>query len=161
LMPLDARSGASRITLFTQLDVPADLGQPWGLAIPRGLFAFASADRSNEPPLIVDRVNVRARIDPTKRQFEILQGDLSGISGGLALSGGIDYSTPDPRLAIGAAGTRMTVSAFKRMWPTLVLPRLREWVVERVTGGVVERVVIATNAPFSTLAPGGPPVPDD
>jgi hypothetical protein len=160
-MPLDARSGASRISLFGQIDVPADTNSPWGLSIPHGVFAFASADRSNEPPLIIDRIAVRASIDPVKRLFEIQQGDLSGMAGGIALSGAIDYSTADPRLAIGAAGTRMTVSAFKRMWPTLVLPRLRAWVVERMTGGFVERVVLATNAPLSTLAPGGPPVPDD
>jgi hypothetical protein len=161
LMPLDARSGASRISLFGQLDFPADANGAWALTIPRGIFAFASADRSNEPPLIIDRVAVRARIDPVRRVFEILQGDLSGMAGGIALSGGIDYSSPDPRLAIGVAGTRMTVSAFKRMWPALVLPRLRAWVVERVTGGTVERLVMATNAPLSTLVPGGPPVPDD
>jgi hypothetical protein len=160
-MPLDARSGTSRISLYGQLDVPADANGVWGLTIPRGVFAFASADRSHEPPLIIDRVAIRATIDPAKRVFEIQQGDLSGISGGIALSGGIDYSSADPRLAIGVAGTRMTVSAFKRMWPALVLPRLRSWVVERVSGGTVERVVLATNAPFSTLVPGGPPVPDD
>ena len=144
-----------------QLDIPADANGPWRLNIPRGVLAFASADRSNEPPLIIDRVALRLRIDPAKRIFEIEQGDLSGTAGGLALSGGIDFSGPDPRLAVGIAGTRMTVSAFKRMWPALVQPRLRAWVVERVSGGMVERVVMATNAPFSTLMPGGPPVPDD
>ena len=160
-MPLDARSGASRISLFAQLDVPADASSPWTLAIPRGLFAFASADRSNEPPLIIDRVAVRASIDPVQRRFEIQQGDLVGMAGSIALSGGIDYSTPDPRLTIAVSGSRMTVSAFKRMWPTLVLPKLRSWVVDRVTGGMVEKVVLASNAPLSTLVPGGPPVPDD
>ena len=160
-MPLDARSGASRVSLFGQLDVPTDANGAWGLAIPRGVFAFTSADRSNEPPLIIDRVTIRARIDPVRRVFELLQGDLSGMAGGIALSGGIDYSTPDPRLNIGVAGTRMTASAFKRMWPALVQPRVRAWVVERVSGGMVEKVTMGTNAPLSTLMPGGPPVPDD
>ena len=124
-------------------------------------MVFASADRSRDPPLIIDRVAVRARIDPDKRVFEIDQADLGGMAGGFAMSGAIDYSTRDPRLALGVAGTRMTVSAFKRLWPAMVTPRLRSWVVDRVTGGTVERVVIATNAPLSTFEPGGPPVPDD
>ncbi len=51
------------------------------------------------------------------------------MAGGFAISGQIDYSTADPRIAIGVAGTRMTLSAFKRLWPSLVSPRLREWVV--------------------------------
>jgi hypothetical protein len=160
-MPFDAQSGPSRINLMAQLDVPAEAGTPWTLSIPRGLIVFASADRSRDPPLIIDRVSVRARIDQDKRLFEIDQADLGGMAGGFALSGAIDYATPDPRIALGIAGTRMTVSAFKRLWPALVTPRLRSWVVDRVAGGTVERLVIATNAPLSTFEPGGPPVPDD
>src|SRR3954470_13811571 len=160
-MPLDAQSGPSRVNLMAQLDVPEAAGAPWSLTIPRGLIVLASADRSRDPPLIIDRVSVRTRFDPVRHVFEIEQGDLGGMAGGFALSGGIDFSTPDPRLAIGVAGTRMTVSAFKRLWPALISPRLREWVVERISGGTVERVTVATNAPFSTLEPGGPPLPDD
>src|SRR5436305_5466193 len=160
-MPLDAQSGPSRVNLMAQLDVPEAAGAPWSLTIPRGLIVLASADRSRDPPLIIDRVSVRTRFDAVRRVFEIEQGDLSGMAGGFALSGGIDFSTPDPRLAIGVAGTRMTVSAFKRLWPALISPRLRAWVVERIGGGMVERVVVATNAPLSTLEPGGPPLPDD
>src|ERR1044072_2127140 len=55
----------------------------------------------------------------------------------------------------------MTVSAFKRIWPALVTPRLRSWVVERISGGTVERLLVATNAPLSTLEMGGPPLPDE
>src|SRR5947209_6583763 len=160
-MPLDAQSGPSRVNLIAQLDVPEDASGAWALTIPRGLIVLASADRSRDPPLIIDRVSVRTRFEPSRRVFEIEQGDLGGMAGGFALSGGIDFSTPDPRLAIGVAGTRMTVSAFKRLWPALITPRLRSWVVERISGGTVERIVVATNAPLSTLEPGGPPLPDD
>lgn len=160
-IPIEARSGTSRISLVAQVDAPSKPNGAWGLTIPGGVFAFASADRTNEPPLIIDRVAVRARIDPAARQFIIDQGDFSGAAGGLALSGVVDYSTSDPRIALGVAGTRMTASAFKRLWPALVSPKVRSWVVDRVSGGTVERVVVATNAPFSTMVPGGPPVPDD
>jgi hypothetical protein len=160
-MPVDARSGPSRVAFLATLDVPAEPGAPMTFAIPRGLVMLASSERSNDPPLMIDRVAVRVRIDTVKKVFEIEQADLGGMAGSFALSGAIDYSTSDPRLAIGAVGTRMTVSAFKRLWPALVTPQLRSWVVDRITGGIVERVVIATNAPFSTLEPGGPPVPDD
>ncbi len=160
-IPLDALSGPSRVNLMAQLDVPDDPGAPWSLTIPRGVIVLASADRSRDPPLIIDRVAVRARIDPVRRVFELEQGDLGGMAGGFALSGAIDFSSADPRLSLGAVGTRMTVSAFRRLWPALITPRLRSWVVERITGGMVERVEVATNAPLSTLEPGGPPLPDD
>ncbi len=61
-MPLDVQSGPSRISFMAQLDVPEDAGAPWSLNIPRGLIVFASADRSRDPPLIIDRVSVRAAV---------------------------------------------------------------------------------------------------
>jgi hypothetical protein len=161
LLPFELQSGPSRASFLTQLDVPATPGTPWTLTMPRGAVVFASADRSNDPPLIVDRIKFRASIDPEKKLFEIDQADFASMAGGFALSGSIDYSSSDPRIAIGVAGTRMTLSAFKRLWPALVTPRLRSWVVERVTGGMIDRIVVATNAPLSTFEPGGPPVPDD
>jgi hypothetical protein len=160
-IPLDAQSGPSRVGFMAQIDVPQQAGDPWTFSIPRGIIVFASADRSRDPPLIIDRVAVRAQIDLTRHLFEIEQADLGGMAGGFALSGAIDFSTPDPRIQIGVAATKMTVSAFKRLWPALVTPRLRSWVVERIAGGTVERLVVATNAPLSTLEPGGPPLPDD
>ena len=160
-MPLDVISGPNRVNFPAQLDVPEDTNAPWVMTIPRGLVVFASADRTRDPPLIIDRVSVRAKIDPVKRVFEIEQGDLGGISGGFAISGAIDYSLPDPRLDFGIAGKRMTLSAFKRLWPAMVTPRLRSWVVDRISGGAIERVSIGVNAPLSTLEPGGPPLPDD
>ena len=49
----------------------------------------------------------------------------------------------------------------KRLWPVLLSPKVRAWVEDHVLSGTVERLVIATNAPLSTLKPSGPPVPDD
>jgi len=160
-LPLEARSGPSRFGVMAELKVPAESGAPLLLTIPRGMIVLASADRSQEPPFIIDRIAVRARIDTTRRLFEIDQAELGGAAGGFAVLGSIDFSTADPRIAIGTAGTRMTLSAFKRLWPALVTPKLRTWVVERINGGMVERVEVATNAPLSTLEPGGPPLPDD
>ena len=108
-MPLDARSGPNRVSVLAHLDVPADAATPLTFTIPAGRVIFASADRSQDPPLMIDRISVRARIDPVKRIFEIDQADLGGAAGGFAMSGVIDYSTNDPRLALGIASTRMTV----------------------------------------------------
>ena len=49
----------------------------------------------------------------------------------------------------------------KRLWPSFVSPPVRAWVEDHLVAGTVERLVIATNAPLSTLKPSGPPVPDD
>ena len=93
-IPFDAKSGPSRVSFIAQLDAPPRPGAPWTFIIPRGIVVFASADRSRDPPLIIDRVAVRVQIDPVRHVFEIEQADLGGMAGGFALSGAIDFSSP-------------------------------------------------------------------
>ena len=39
--------------------------------------------------------------------------------------------------------------------------RVRDWIIEHLASGSVERLVVAVNAPFETLKASGPPIPDD
>ena len=88
---------------------------------------------------------------PNKQRIDVEQGEFGNMELGVAISGNLDYSDGDPRLMIGIAGTRMSVTAMKRLWPVFAAPKVRTWVEEHVRSGTVERLVIATNAPFSTL----------
>ena len=160
-MPVEVLSGANRTTVLLHAAAPRDGDTAWTVTVPRGLIAFAPADRGRETPLVIDRIAVKARIDPVRQRIDLDQGDFNGVAAGVAVSGSLDFSTADPRLTIGAAGTRMTVSALKRLWPVFVAPPVRNWVVNHVQGGTVERVVVATNAPMSTMKWGGPPMPED
>ena len=47
------------------------------------------------------------------------------------------------------------------MWPILIMPEVREWVIERIESGTLQRMEIGVNAPVRNLARGGPPIPDD
>jgi hypothetical protein len=49
----------------------------------------------------------------------------------------------------------------KRLWPVTTAPKVRAWVEQHIEAGMVERLDISTNAPWSTLRSSGPPVPDD
>ncbi len=57
------------------------------------------------------------------------QADISNGEIGVAGTGSIDYSG-EPRLQLGFAGTPMSASALKRMWPIIIVPEVREWVLE-------------------------------
>ena len=134
----------------------------WTLGLTGGTVVLGSLGRGDEDPAIVlDRVVVRARLDPAKRRIDLDQGDFRTRDLGVTLSGNLDYSGDEPRLAIGLASTRMSVSAMKRIWPPFVAPAVRTWVLEHVISGSVERVEIATNAPMPTLKASGPPVPEN
>ena len=72
----------------------------------------------------------------------------------------VDYSG-EPRLQLGFAGTPMSASALKRMWPILIVPEVREWVIERIERGTLQRIEVGVNSPVRNLSRKGPPIPDD
>ena len=90
----------------------------------------------------------------------LTQADISNGEIGVAGTGSIDYSG-EPRLTLGFAGTPMSASALKRMWPTLIVPEVREWVIERIERGTLQRIEIGVNSPTKNLPRKGPPIPDD
>src|SRR5688500_7011014 len=101
------------------------------------------------------------RFDIEGQRIVLTQGDISNGTVGVAGTGTFDYSTAEPRLTAGIAGTPMSASDLKRMWPVVINPEVREWVLARVDAGMLQRAEVAINAPTHTLARGGPPIPDE
>ena len=162
LLPFHVRAGTNRVTLLAQVETPREPNGPWTMSLSGGsVLLGSSGPTDNDPPLLLERFGVRARLDLTKRRIELEQGDFHAREMGVAFSGGLDFSGPEPRLAIGVAGQQMSVSVLKRLWFPFIAPVVRTWVLDHVDSGWVDRVVIATNAPLLTLKASGPPVPDD
>ncbi|WP_111417086.1 DUF3971 domain-containing protein [Rhodoplanes roseus] len=158
--PFQLVSGSTRMTLIGQAEPPAEPGKPWQLALRGGSVVVGSAAQG-ESPLLINRLLVRGRFDPATRRLDIQHGEAGGGDVNIAMSGFIELATSDPRLAVGMAARNMSATSFKRVWPPFVNPPVREWVMDNMAGGMLDRIEIATNAPFSTLRAGGPPVPDD
>lgn len=157
-VPFQVISGGSRLTLFAHIEPPRLAGGLWTIGMTGGTVVLGAGQ--NENPVVFNRILVRARIDPLQRRLTVEQGDLANVEAGVALTGSLDFSG-DPRLAIGVAGTRMKLATMKKLWPSFVNPEVRQWVEDHTTGGTIERVVIATNAPIATFKRTGPPVPED
>ena len=160
-MPFQVVSGGNRLTLQAQADAPHEPGAPWELKISGGTVVLATAAPADAGQLVLNRIMLKLRIDPTARRIDLEQGEVGNDDLGVALSGHVDYASGDPQLVLGVAGTRMSVAAMKSIWPFFGAPKVRAWVEEHVVGGTIERLMIATNAPMSTLKSSGPPVPDD
>jgi hypothetical protein len=160
-VPFQILSAGNRITLLGQVEAPRESAGVWSFSISGGTVLLASALHGDRNPLILNRIAVRGRFDPTKKRFDVDQGDIGNMDLGVALSGNVDFSGDDARVAAGIAATRMSVAALKHLWPVFVAPKVRTWVNDHLMNGTVERIVIAVNAPFNTLKESGPPVPDD
>src|SRR6266404_5976771 len=156
--PFKIVSGPNRITLLAHLEPPNDNVANWQLGLSGGTIVLGGND--GEQPLIFNRIAIRLRFDPERRRVLMTQADISNGEIGIAGTGSIDYSA-EPRLMLGFAGTPMSASALKRIWPVLIVPEVREWVVGRVERGAIQRIEIGVNSPFRNLSRRGPPIPDD
>ncbi|MEN3350994.1 MAG: hypothetical protein V7632_4629 [Bradyrhizobium sp.] len=159
LAPIKILSGANRITLLGHLEPPNDSVTDWQAGLSGGTIVLAGADKS-EAPLIFNRINIGFRFDTDKKRVLLTQADISNGEIGVAGTGSVDYSG-EPRLQLGFAGTPMSASALKRMWPAIIVPEVREWVLERIDRGTLQRIDVGVNSPVHNLSRKGPPIPDD
>ena len=118
------------------------------------------AGNDGEQPLIFNRIAIGMRFDTDRKRVLLTQADISNGEIGVAGTGSVDYSG-EARLQLGFAGTPMSASALKRMWPILIVPEVREWVIERIERGTLQRIEVGVNSPVRNLSRKGPPIPDD
>ena len=156
--PFKIISGPNRVTLMAHLEPPNDSIRDWQLGFSGGTIVLAGNDA--DPPLIFNRIAIRLRFDTDSRRVVLTQADISNGEVGFAGTGSIDYAS-EPRLTLGFAGTPMSASALKRIWPILIVPEVREWVIERVERGSLQRIEVGVNSPVRNLSRRGPPIPDD
>jgi hypothetical protein len=172
VIPFQLISGANQFTLLATLEAPADQDGVWLLNVARGdpvidPIILASAKTPDQEGIALNRVAVRVRIDTGRRRIDLEQGDFGRIDTrpsqnvAVAVTGNLDYSGSELRLAFGVAGTRMPMSVMKRLWPVFVATSVRTWVENHISGGIVERVVVAGNAPLPTFKANGPPMIDE
>jgi len=161
LMPIEISSGANHVSLLSQLEPPRGRGAPWTMAITGGRLELSSLEQKREAPLVLDRVIMQGRIDPTAHRIEVERAEMAGGSLAVNFNGALDSSGTEPRLSGSLTGTPMTAAALKQIWPPFVVAKIRAWVDKHVLAGSVDRIALSVNAPLNTLRPDGPPVPDD
>lgn len=171
IVPFQIHSGANQFTLRATVEPPAANETAWRMVIERGdpvidPIILGNANATDQESFAINRAIMRARIDPTRKRIDLDQGDFSRVDTrpayniGVALTGSFDFSG-EPHLAFGVAGTRMPMAVMRRLWPVFAAADVREWVMGHISGGTVERVVIAGNAPLATFKNDGPPTPED
>ncbi|MFZ2160200.1 MAG: DUF3971 domain-containing protein, partial [Bradyrhizobium sp.] len=156
--PFKIISGSNRVTLLAHLEPPNGSISDWQLGFSGGTIVLAGME--NEQPLIFNRIAIGLRFDTDRKRVLLTQADISNGEIGIAGTGSVDYSG-EARLTLGFAGTPMSASALKRMWPILIVPEVREWVIERIERGSLQRIEVGVNSPVRNLSRRGPPIPDD
>jgi uncharacterized protein DUF3971 len=156
--PILFNAGANRVGLQATVRAPTAGEGVWPIEISQGLVALSGG--REEAPLVLERISVRGHYDPRAERLAIENGDISGMTVGIAFSGALTMGGPRPMLMLGLAGARMPLSAFKRLWPVPIAAKTRAWVMERVEQGLIERAQIAVNVPLDTIGQGDVELPD-
>ncbi|MGJ5207132.1 YhdP family protein [Bradyrhizobium sp. HKCCYLR20261] len=156
--PFRVISGANRITLNANLEPPNDAVNDWRLGLNSGTIVLGAI--ADEAPLIFNRISINFRFDTEGKRVLLTQAEVSNGEIGVAGTGSVDYAG-EPRLKLGFAATPMPALAMKRIWPALIVPEVRAWMIERIERGNVQRIDIAVNSPTRNLPRKGPPIPDD
>src|SRR5260370_18584410 len=104
--------------LAAQLEPAKDSVTDWQAGFSGGTIVLAGND--NEQPLIFNRIAIGLRFDTDRKRVLLTQADISNGEIGVAGTGSIDY-TGEPRLQLGFAGTPLSASALKRLWPILIM----------------------------------------
>jgi Protein of unknown function len=156
--PFKLFSGANRVTLLAHVEPPNGNITDWQAGLSGGTIVLPGAE--GEQPLIFNRINIGFRFDTDRKRVLLTQADISNGEVSVAGTGVVDYSG-EPRLQLGFAGTPMSASQLKRVWPILVAPEVREWVIERIEKGQLQRIDIAINSPVRNLSRKGPPIPEE
>lgn len=158
-MPFQILSGANRFTLFSRFETPPQPGDPWRATVTGGSVVLSEG--VNDPNAVVlNKVLLRANVDIARKRIELVQGDIAGAGIAGFLNGSVDFSG-EPRIAAGIAVTPMSAQMAKKVWPVFVASKVRNWVVENLISGDIERIDIATNSPIENLTEAGPPIPHD
>ena len=160
VVPFQVLSGTNRVTLLSQFEAPFEAGGPWRVTVTGGSIVLGPR-HANDNPLVLNRIMLRAKLDPAQRRISLEQGDIGGAGVNLAMGGNLDFSGPELRVAGGMAGTPMSGPVAKKIWPVFVASKVRSWVLNNMHSGEISRLELAANAPTDTLREGGPPIPED
>jgi len=172
VVPFQVQSGGNQFTMRATVEAPIEQSGIWLINLTRGdsvidpVILGPGASPEDEG-IALNRIAIRMKVDTSRKRIDLEQGDISRIDTrpshniGLAITGRLDYGEKEPRIAFGVAGTRMPVYAVKRIWPIFAAVDVRDWVETHISGGMVERLVVAGNAAVENFKHNGPPTPED
>ncbi|MFG1431700.1 DUF3971 domain-containing protein [Xanthobacter sp. V2C-8] len=160
LDPIAAEKNENKVALTGEIHVPQRARDPWPFTIVQKDVVLAGAEM-DEPPLVIDRVQVEGAYDAASRQLKVERGLLGSKVGGFSFTATFDFGAEVPILRMQGAGSPMPVSTVKRFWPVSIAPPARQFAIENVSGGTASDISLLVNMPLDLIGQKQVPLPDD
>jgi len=133
-----AINGNTQIFFTGEIVPPDEQSADWQIGLETDLAQFGSADVPL-PPFIVNDMSLSARFEQASRTLFL---DTILIAAGKArttMVGSLQLRDDGPYLALAVDGERVPIGLAKHLWPITVVPPARQWVIERIKSGMIDR----------------------
>ena len=162
VMPFQIKAGGNQFTMRANLHAPTDESGIWRFNVVRDdtvidPIILAAIDKPEGKNFALNRLNMEGRIDTKRSRIDLDKGDLSRVDSrplynvGLAVTGSVDHSLAESKLALGVAGETIPIDVAIGVWPVFVQPTLHSWIVKHVTSGSIDRMTMAVNSPIANI----------
>ncbi|MBV8565487.1 MAG: hypothetical protein JO273_08545 [Methylobacteriaceae bacterium] len=151
LGPIQYYAQETQLTLDGSIKPPATAAGSWTLALGgSGLFApQAKGDR----PLMVTNAEIAMRYDQGARRLDIDRLALKGPEIDAALTGVAAMTDTGPSLKLKITnGGRMPLRSFAALWPSFIASSVRDWFLQNMLGGTLEKGMLALDLDAAGLA---------
>ncbi|MBO0732825.1 MAG: AsmA-like C-terminal domain-containing protein [Methylocapsa sp.] len=138
---LQMAAGASHFAGYGSIGPPGGEGDPWSIHLANTEPNVLGPERPGEKPILIELMDVTARLFIGRKQLAIDRFSFSGPQCGLALGGMFDWSA-SPHLRLGASISPTPIKIITRLWPSFVAASVRSYLLSRASGGIVEKGTI-------------------
>lgn len=152
-------SGETRFTLTGAMSPPVSDGEPWKIEAQTAADGIIEAESPGGAPMTLDKIALTGWVFPGAETLSLDRFEIAGPQVNVVGAAEINWSAAARRLKIDLAAGRMPVQSVLRLWPRIVSPATREYLVEHVRGGTLEKGSLAVDFDSAALEAVGTDAP--
>jgi hypothetical protein len=131
-------SGATHFAASGSVLLPVREGDPWSVRLADVEPGVAGPERPGQKPVLIDHLALLARLYLAEKKLVVDRFSFSGPQCGFALAGAIDWVN-GPHVRVGASISPTPIGVVLRLWPSMVAPPVRSYLLSRAHDGLVEK----------------------
>ena len=135
---MEWRSGRTQLALDGLVVPPDAPGGPWRMSLASGPGAFGAL-RPGETDVVLARMQVEAEVTPQDRSFRLERFSLNGPDLSFLMSAQGQWREGARRVSVKAEGFDTHARAILRLWPSMLAPNLRGWLLVNLLDGRLVR----------------------
>lgn len=144
-------SGATHGAVSGAVVLPDHEGDPWLFRLVNAEPVIAAPERPGQKPVLLEHVELSARLLLTEKKFVIDRFFFTGPECGFAMAGDVDW-TNGPHFRLGASAAPTPIAVVTRLWPSFIVAPVRSYLLDHVKAGSVQKATFQVDFDAENLA---------